>query len=121
VREACKALLTLGVSLGVTDVRQVFNEIQDHRSRCVLLELVENMSRWSKPLILIPACSDDDEKTRERATALLSQWLTDSGRVGIQPSRDDLDRLRTTVERYGTGLTEEQASELDFMMRTIST
>ena len=115
--EAARALAKRTNTI-IDKVYSLFKSPAPAHVRTNLFKLMQNLPFWARGIFLFEALRDRDEHIVEFGRSALQSWLCDSRKIATQPSKSDVQQLKTALKASGGMLAKHEVQEFDFFLRT---
>ena len=116
-REALKALLSKARYVSMIELEELFASGEKFHTRRNALTLILHGEKWKKVPALMKACTDKDERISEQARKALKDWSRNYNSSYAEPTREDFERISSTLGKAEPSLPRGFAAELRASLR----
>jgi HEAT repeat protein len=111
-REALKALQSKARHISISELENLFANGREFHVRRNALTLILHADKWKKLSLLLTACADEDARIAEHAAKALKAWSYNYNSSFAEPTREDFQRITSTLIRFEARLPHGVAMEL---------
>ena len=116
-REALKALLSKACFVSMIELEELFASGEKFHTRRNALTLILHGEKWKKLPALMKACTDKDERISEQTRKALKDWSRNYNSSYVEPTREDFERISSTLGKAEPSLPRGFAAELRASLR----
>jgi hypothetical protein len=88
----------------------------DPRARRQLLRIFAKAPKWQAASLLLETLTDPDDDVRASASELVEAWVRTFNRSHVQPTAEQLQRIRTRLDAVAPQLSEDTVRQLRFTL-----
>lgn len=118
-KEAYRILYKQIVSSDGQKIYSIYQQSEAEHTKMNTARLLSSLSKWEAIYYIIEICAADNERISKLGQYELYKWKMRYNRSYINPSKEQIEKLKRGVEKYHSVITERDREYLEFVLKDL--